>query len=194
MGAAIQAARRKPKWPANRCQPQPITIPAGVTVSVDGSAVTVKCPKGELSQDIPGAIAVAVNDGEVNVSRGDDERETRSLHGLSRSLVNNMVVGVSTGFQKDLEIVGTGYRAAAKGSNALELQLGYSHSITVEAPKGITFTLPRNTYIEITGIDKQVVGQVAANIRALRSPEPYKGKGVRYANEHVKRKAGKAGK
>ena len=178
----------------SRIGEQPITIPAGVTVSVDGSAVTVMGPKGELSQDIPGAIAVAVNDGEVNVSRGDDERETRSLHGLSRSLVNNMVVGVSTGFQKDLEIVGTGYRAAAKGSNALELQLGYSHSITVEAPKGITFTLPRNTYIEITGIDKQVVGQVAANIRALRSPEPYKGKGARYANEHVKRKAGKAGK
>ena len=115
------------------------------------------------------------------------------MHGLVRSLVNNMVVGTSKGFQKDLEIVGTGYRATAKGSG-LELLLGYSHSITVDAPEGITFTLPRNTYIEITGIDKQLVGQVAANIRALRSPEPYKGKGVRYADEHVKRKAGKAGK
>ena len=136
---------------------------------------------------------MSLGDGLVSVTRRDDERETRSLHGLVRSLVNNMVVGVSTGFQKDLEIVGTGYRATAKGKG-IELQLGFSHSITVDAPEGITFTLPRNTYIEIAGIDKQLVGQVAANIRALRSPEPYKGKGVRYANEHVKRKAGKAGK
>ena len=178
----------------SRIGEQPITIPSGVSVSVDGAAVTVKGPKGELSQEIPGAIALEVGDDAVSVRRADDERESRSLHGLVRSLVNNMVIGVSKGFQKDLEIVGTGYRAAAKGSNALELQLGYSHSITVEAPEGITFTLPRNTFIEVTGIDKQVVGQVAANIRALRSPEPYKGKGVRYANEHVKRKAGKAGK
>ena len=178
----------------SRIGEQPITLPTGVTLSVDGSAVTVKGPKGELSQEIPGAIAVVVDDGTVSVQRDDDERENRSLHGLVRSLVNNMVIGVSTGFQKDLEIVGTGYRAAAKGSNTLELQLGYSHSITVKAPEGITFTLPRNTFIEITGIDKQSVGQVAANIRALRPPEPYKGKGVRYANEHVKRKAGKAGK
>ena len=151
----------------SRIGEQPITLPAGVTPAIDGSTVTVTGPKGELSQEIPAGIDV--------------------------SLVNNMVVGVSTGFQKDLEIVGTGYRATAKGKG-IELQLGFSHSITVDAPEGITFTLPRNTYIEIAGIDKQLVGQVAANIRALRSPEPYKGKGVRYANEHVKRKAGKAGK
>jgi large subunit ribosomal protein L6 len=177
----------------SRIGEQPITLPAGVTLAIDGSTVTVTGPKGELSQEIPAGIDVSLGDGLVSVTRRDDERETRSLHGLVRSLVNNMVVGVSTGFQKDLEIVGTGYRATAKGKG-IELQLGFSHSITVDAPEGITFTLPRNTYIEIAGIDKQLVGQVAANIRALRSPEPYKGKGVRYANEHVKRKAGKAGK
>ncbi|CCM64771.1 MULTISPECIES: 50S ribosomal protein L6 [Candidatus Microthrix] len=177
----------------SRIGEQPITLPAGVTPAIDGSTVTVTGPKGELSQEIPAGIDVSLGDGLVSVTRRDDERETRSLHGLVRSLVNNMVVGVSTGFQKDLEIVGTGYRATAKGKG-IELQLGFSHSITVDAPEGITFTLPRNTYIEIAGIDKQLVGQVAANIRALRSPEPYKGKGVRYANEHVKRKAGKAGK
>ena len=177
----------------SRIGEQPITLPAGVTPAIDGSTVTVTGPKGELSQEIPAGIDVSLGDGLVSVTRRDDERETRWLHGLVRSLVNNMVVGVSTGFQKDLEIVGTGYRATAKGKG-IELQLGFSHSITVDAPEGITFTLPRNTYIEIAGIDKQLVGQVAANIRALRSPEPYKGKGVRYANEHVKRKAGKAGK
>ena len=177
----------------SRIGEQPITLPAGVTPAIDGSTVTVTGPKGELSQELPAGIDVSLGDGLVSVTRRDDERETRSLHGLVRSLVNNMVVGVSTGFQKDLEIVGTGYRATAKGKG-IELQLGFSHSITVDAPEGITFTLPRNTYIEIAGIDKQLVGQVAANIRALRSPEPYKGKGVRYANEHVKRKAGKAGK
>ena len=177
----------------SRIGEQPITLPAGVTPAIDGATVTVTGPKGELSQEIPAGIDVSLGDGLVSVTRRDDERETRSLHGLVRSLVNNMVVGVSTGLQKDLEIVGTGYRATAKGKG-IELQLGFSHSITVDAPEGITFTLPRNTYIEIAGIDKQLVGQVAANIRALRSPEPYKGKGVRYANEHVKRKAGKAGK
>ena len=177
----------------SRIGEQPITLPAGVTPAIDGATVTVTGPTGELSQEIPAGIDVSLGDGLVSVTRRDDERETRSLHGLVRSLVNNMVVGVSTGFQKDLEIVGTGYRATAKGKG-IELQLGFSHSITVDAPEGITFTLPRNTYIEIAGIDKQLVGQVAANIRALRSPEPYKGKGVRYANEHVKRKAGKAGK
>ncbi|MCB1026609.1 MAG: 50S ribosomal protein L6 [Microthrixaceae bacterium] len=177
----------------SRIGEQPISLPDGVTVSVADGVVSVKGPKGELQQDIPGGIDVVVGDGVVDVKRPDDERESRSMHGLVRSLVNNMVVGTSKGFQKDLEIVGTGYRATAKGSG-LELLLGYSHSITVDAPEGITFTLPRNTYIEITGIDKQLVGQVAANIRALRSPEPYKGKGVRYADEHVKRKAGKAGK
>ncbi|MEZ5371184.1 MAG: 50S ribosomal protein L6 [Microthrixaceae bacterium] len=177
----------------SRIGEQPISLPDGVTVSVADGVVSVKGPKGELQQDIPGGIDVVVGEGVVDVKRPDDERESRSMHGLVRSLVNNMVVGTSKGFQKDLEIVGTGYRATAKGSG-LELLLGYSHSITVDAPEGITFTLPRNTYIEITGIDKQLVGQVAANIRALRSPEPYKGKGVRYADEHVKRKAGKAGK
>ena len=168
----------------SRIGEQPITLPAGVTPAIDGSTVTVTGPKGELSQEIPAGIDVSLGDGLVSVTRRDDERETRSLHGLVRSLVNIMVVGVSTGFQKDLEIVGTGYRATAKGKG-IELQLGFSHSITVDAPEGITFTLPRNTYIEIAGIDKQLVGQVAANIRALRSPEPYKGKGVRYADEVV---------
>lgn len=177
----------------SRIGEQPIPLPDGVTVSSAGGVVTVKGPKGELSQALPGAISVAVGDGVVDVKRPDDERDSRSMHGLARSLVSNMVVGTSKGFQKDLEIVGTGYRATAKG-NGIELLLGYSHSIQVDAPEGITFTLPRNTYIEITGIDKQLVGQVAANIRALRSPEPYKGKGVRYSDEHVKRKAGKAGK
>ena len=177
----------------SRIGEQPITLPAGVTPAIDGSTVTVTGPKGELSQEIPAGIDVSLGDGLVSVTRRDDERETRSFHGLVRSPVNNVVVGVSTGLRKDLEIVGTGYRATAKGKG-IELQLGFSHSITVDAPEGITFTLPRNTYIEIAGIDKQLVGQVAANIRALRSPEPYKGKGVRYANEHVKRKAGKAGK
>ena len=172
----------------------PITVPSGVTVSITEDQVAVKGPKGELSRPIPGAITVRQDGDTVHVERPDDQRQNRALHGMFRSLVNNMVVGVTEGFRKDLEIVGVGYRAAAKGSSTLDLQLGFSHPVSVEAPAGIEFVVPAPTKIEIHGIDKEVVGQVAANIRSIRKPEPYKGKGVRYANEHVRRKAGKAGK
>jgi large subunit ribosomal protein L6 len=172
----------------------PITVPSSVTVDIDGATVTVKGPKGQLSQSLPGAITVRQDGDTLLVERPDDERTNRALHGLSRSLVNNMVVGVTEGFRKDLEIVGVGYRAAARGDKALDMQLGYSHPVVVEAPEGVTFVVPGPTKIEVHGIDKQIVGQVAANIRSLRKPEPYKGKGVRYANERVRRKAGKAGK
>ncbi len=172
----------------------PIPVPAGVTVSVTPDAVTVTGPKGELSQSLPGVISI-VQDGDVlTVERADDAKSSRALHGLVRSLVQNMVTGVTTGFQKNLEIVGVGFRAAAKGKDALELSLGFSHPVTVEAPDGIEFVVPQPTVIEVHGIDKQLVGQVAANIRRWRKPEPYKGKGIRYADEHVRRKAGKAGK
>ena len=172
----------------------PVAIPAGVTVTIDGSAVTVKGPKGELSQPIPGALSVRQDDGQVIVERPNDERTNRSLHGMFRSLINNMVIGVTDGFRKELDIVGVGYRAAAQGSTKLDLQLGFSHPVSVDAPAGVTFVVPQPTRIEIHGIDKQLVGQVAANIRSIRKPEPYKGKGVRYSNERVRRKAGKAGK
>ena len=172
----------------------PITVPSGVDVSVDGSDVKVKGPKGELTHTLPESVSVELDDGTLTVSRADDERHSRALHGLTRSLVNNMVIGVSEGFRKDLEIIGVGYRANAKGPSKLELALGFSHSITVEAPEGITFDVPEPTKIGVVGIDKQVVGQVAAEIRAYRKPEPYKGKGVRYVGERVVRKAGKAGK
>ncbi len=172
----------------------PITVPSGVDVQIQGRQVAVKGPKGELDIEIPGDITVR-QDGEVLlVERPDDERRNRALHGLTRSLVNNMVVGVTEGFSKELQIVGVGYRAAAKGSNALELQLGFSHPVNVEAPDGITFDVPEPTRIIVSGTDKQVVGQVAADIRSYRKPEPYKGKGVRYLGEHVARKAGKAAK
>jgi large subunit ribosomal protein L6 len=172
----------------------PIPVPAGVTVTLGGGAVTVKGPKGELSQTIPGAITVRQEGEELLVERPNDERVNRALHGMFRSLVNNMVVGVTTGFRKELDIVGVGYRAAARGDNALDMQLGFSHPVEVLAPEGVTFVVPQPTRIEVHGIDKQLVGQVAANIRSLRKPEPYKGKGVRYSNERVRRKAGKAGK
>jgi large subunit ribosomal protein L6 len=172
----------------------PITVPAGVTVSVTPEQVTVAGPKGELSQSLPPVVSI-VQDGDVlTVERADDSKSSKALHGLVRSLVQNMVTGVTTGFQKNLEIVGVGFRAAAKGKNALELSLGFSHPVTVEAPDGIEFVVPQPTVIEVHGIDKQLVGQVAANIRRWRKPEPYKGKGIRYADEHVRRKAGKAGK
>ena len=159
-----------------------------------GRQVAVKGPKGELDIEVPGDITVR-QDGEVLlVERPDDERQNRALHGLTRSLVNNMVLGVTEGFSKELQIVGVGYRAAAKGTNALELQLGFSHPVNVEAPDGISFDVPEPTRIIVSGTDKQVVGQVAANIRSYRKPEPYKGKGVRYLGEHVARKAGKAAK
>ena len=170
----------------------PITVPGGVDVTVADGQITVKGPKGTLSRPIPGAITVRQDGEQLLVERPDDERENRSLHGLTRTLVNNMVVGVTEGFRKELEIQGVGYRATAQGPAALELALGFSHSVKVTAPEGITFDVPSPTRIDVVGIDKEVVGQVAANIRALRKPEPYKGKGVRYVGEHVQRKAGKA--
>ena len=172
----------------------PITVPSGVDVSIVGDTVTVKGPKGELSREIPDGITVTLDDGVLTVNRANEEREVRALHGLTRSLVDNMVVGVTTGFHKDLDIVGVGYRAVPKGKNTLELALGFSHPVVVEAPEGIEFVVPQPTRVEVHGIDKQLVGQVAANIRDWRKPEPYKGKGVRYVDEHVRRKAGKAGK
>jgi large subunit ribosomal protein L6 len=172
----------------------PIPVPAGVDVTIAGSHITVKGPKGTLERDIPELITVRQDEGQLLVERPNDERESRALHGLVRSLVNNMVVGVSEGFRKDLEIVGVGYRATAKGNDALELALGFSHPVSVKAPDGITFEVASPTTIGVIGVDKEAVGQVAANIRAIRKPEPYKGKGVRYRDEHVVRKAGKAGK
>jgi len=172
----------------------PIPVPAGVDVSISEGTVMVKGPKGQLSRTIPGAITVRIDEATVFVERPDDERENRALHGMFRSLVNNMVTGVTDGFRKELDIVGVGYRAAANGSDKLDMSLGFSHPVVVEAPEGITFVVPQPTRIEVHGIDKQLVGQVAANIRSLRKPEPYKGKGVRYVDERVRRKAGKAGK
>jgi large subunit ribosomal protein L6 len=171
-----------------------ITLPAGVEVKVTKDLVTVKGPKGELSQALPEVISVEVGDGVINVLRSNEERSSRALHGLIRSLVNNMVTGVTEGFKKELDIVGVGYRAAAKGKNALDMSLGFSHPVEVNAPDGIEFVVPAPTRIEVHGIDKQLVGQIAADIRSLRKPEPYKGKGVRYVDERVRRKAGKAGK
>jgi large subunit ribosomal protein L6 len=171
----------------------PIDIPAGVDVKVDGSAVNVKGPKGELSLVVASPIAVEIQDGQVLVTRPDDERASRSLHGLTRTLISNQIIGVTEGYTKGLEVVGTGYRVAAKGGS-LEFALGFSHSITVDPPAGISFTVEGNNKVTVVGIDKQAVGEVAANIRKLRKPEPYKGKGVRYAGENVRRKAGKSGK
>jgi large subunit ribosomal protein L6 len=172
----------------------PITVPSGVDVSISGGTITVKGPRGELSRSIPGAITVRHDEDRLLVERPNDERQNRAMHGLVRALVNNMVVGVTEGFKKDLDIVGVGYRATARGAEKLELALGFSHPVSVEAPPGITFEVPTPTHIAVNGIDKELVGQVAANIRKLRKPEPYKGKGVRYTNEHVVRKAGKTGK
>ena len=171
----------------------PIPVPAGVEVKIDGNNVEVKGPKGSLSLAVAAPITVAVEDGNVIVTRPDDERTSRSLHGLTRTLISNNIVGVTQGFTKGIEIVGTGYRVTAKGS-AVEFALGYSHPILVEPPVGITFTVDGNTKLTVSGIDKQAVGEVAANLRKLRKPEPYKGKGVRYAGEVVRRKAGKSGK
>jgi large subunit ribosomal protein L6 len=172
----------------------PIPVPSGVDVSVDGPQVTVKGPKGTLAHSVASPITVdRGDDGQVLVKRPDDERASRALHGLTRTLIANMVTGVTAGYEKKLEIVGTGYRVAAKGAN-LEFALGYSHPITVEPPAGITFAVEAPTRFSVSGIDKQAVGEVAANLRKLRKPDPYKGKGVRYAGEVVKRKVGKAGK
>ena len=172
----------------------PVTIPSGVDVTIDGSTVTVKGPKGQLALDVVEPISVAkAEDGALQVSRPDDERYSRSRHGLTRSLIANMVEGVTNGYTKKLEIHGTGYRVTAKGSD-LEFALGYSHPILIKAPEGITFAVEDPTRFSVTGIDKQQVGEVAANIRKLRRPDPYKGKGVRYEGEHIRRKVGKAGK
>jgi large subunit ribosomal protein L6 len=172
----------------------PIPVPSNVTVTLNGGTVNVKGPQGTLERQLPTGISITQEGDELVVTRPDDERHHRALHGLSRSLVANMVSGVTDGFTKELEIVGVGYRANAKGPGALELALGYSHPVFVDAPDGITFEVPIPTRIIVKGIDKEMVGQVAANIRKLRKPEPYKGKGVRYAGERVLRKAGKAAK
>jgi large subunit ribosomal protein L6 len=171
----------------------PIPVPAGVEVKIDGQNIDVKGPKGTLSHVVPAPITIVLEDNTITVTRPDDERLSRSLHGLTRTLIANNIHGVTEGFSKGLEIVGTGYRVTAKGAD-LEFALGYSHSITVQPPAGISFTVDGNTKVTVSGIDKQAVGEVAANIRKLRKPEPYKGKGVRYAGEVVRRKAGKSGK
>jgi len=170
----------------------PIELPSGVETSVEGSTVTVKGPMGTLTQVVDPRIGISIDDGVLTVTRENDERDVRSLHGLTRALLANMVKGVSEGYKKELQMVGVGYRAALKGSS-IELQVGFSHPVAMDAPEGITFDVPEPTKIVITGIDKQLVGQVAANVRRVRPPEPYKGKGIRYVDEHVRRKAGKAG-
>jgi len=176
----------------SRVGKNPIELPSAVEVAFKGSHVSVKGPKGTLEITLDERISVSVDDGVVTLSRVDDERESRALHGLSRALVANMVEGVDKGFSKELLAVGVGYRAALKGSD-LDLQLGFSHPVSVSAPDGVTFEVPEPTRIIISGIDKQLVGQVAADIRKIRPPEPYKGKGLRYSDEQVRRKAGKAG-
>jgi large subunit ribosomal protein L6 len=172
----------------------PVPVPAGVNVALEGRTVTVSGPRGSLHHDLAGPITVRQEGQVLLVERPDDERRSRSLHGLTRTLVNNMVVGVTSGFTKDLEIVGVGYRAVPKGPATIELALGFSHPVTVDAPEGITFEVPAPTRVTVRGSDKQLVGEVAAKIRKIRKPEPYKGKGVRYAGEVVRRKAGKAAK
>ena len=171
----------------------PITVPAGVELKIDGDAVAVKGTKGELTITVASPITVALEENTLTVSRPNDERDSRSLHGLTRTLIENMIIGVTTGYEKKLEIHGTGYRVVAKGSN-LEFALGYSHPVVVEAPEGIAFAVEGNNKITVSGINKQQVGEVSANIRKLRRPDPYKGKGVRYAGEIIRRKVGKAGK
>ncbi len=177
----------------SRIGKMPVEIPGGVEVSIKGQTVTVKGPKGSLTREFHERVSIEMDDGVATVRRSDDARESRALHGLSRALLANMVEGVSTGFRRELEIQGVGYRAALKGKD-LDMQLGFSHPVAFSAPDGITFEVPEPTKIVISGIDKERVGQVAANIREIRPPEPYKGKGIRYAGEYVRRKAGKAGR
>ena len=172
----------------------PIPVPSGVEVTINGTHVAVKGPKGSLAWSVPDDITVSRDGDTLTVARPDDERSHRALHGMARSLVANMVVGVSEGFKKELEIVGVGYRAQAQGPNAIELALGFSHPVKVNAPEGVTFEVPQPTRIIVRGHDKQLVGQVAADIRKIRKPEPYKGKGIRYLGERVQRKAGKSAK
>jgi len=178
----------------SRIGKSPIPVPSAVDVTISGADVVVKGPKGTLSRTIPGAITIRRDEGNLLVERPDDERDNRALHGLSRSLVSNMVVGVTDGFSKELEIIGVGYRAEALNPTTLRLALGFSHPVLMNAPDGITFECPSQTRVIVRGIDKELVGQIAANIRAVRKPEPYKGKGVRYLGEKVLRKAGKTGK
>lgn len=172
---------------------KPVQIPAGVEVTVNGNTCVVKGPKGTLQQDFHENITVTVEENEVIVDRANDERESRAQHGLTRVLIQNMVTGVSEGFTKSLELAGVGYRVQLKGTS-LDFSLGYSHPVVVEAPEGITFEVPDNTHINVKGINKQQVGQIAAEIRAKRPPEPYKGKGIHYVGEHIRRKLGKAAK
>lgn len=177
----------------SRIGKMPVAIPSGVEVAIDGNTVTVKGGKGELTRTFSDIMSIKVEDGNVIVERPDDSREAKSLHGLTRTLIHNMIVGVSEGYAKKLELVGVGYRAALKGTD-LELQLGYSHPVVVPAPENIAFEVPSQTEIIVKGISKEQVGQVAANIRVWRKPEPYKGKGIRYEGEYVRRKLGKAAK
>ena len=176
----------------SRIGKKPVTIPKGVTVTLDGSHITVKGPKGELSRSLPGAMLVSMKDNEVVVERPSEENEHKALHGLTRTLVANMVEGVTTGFSKQLEIIGVGYKAEQR-PYGLQLSLGFSHPIEYRAPAGIKLTAPQPTQVNIEGANKEMVGQVAAEIRSYRPPEPYKGKGIKYAGEQVRRKAGKAG-
>lgn len=176
----------------SRIGKNPIPIVSGVDVKVSGQDVTVKGPKGTLERTFHERVTIIVEDGEARVNRNDEDRKTRALHGLSRALLANMVEGVSAGYRKELSIVGVGYRASLKGKN-IELLVGYSHPVEILAPDGITFEIPEQTRIIVSGIDKELVGQVAADIRKVRPPEPYKGKGIRYVDEYVRRKAGKAG-
>lgn len=176
----------------SRIGKMPITVPAGVTVTIEDNHVTVKGPKGELTRQINKNMKLTMDNGVITVERPDDEKESRSLHGLSRTLINNMIIGVTQGFSKTLEINGVGYRAAKQGQN-INFTLGFSHPVVKEPPAGITFEVPASNKIVVSGADKEVVGAVAADIRTLRPPEPYKGKGIRYEGEHVRRKIGKAG-
>ncbi len=178
----------------SRVGKNPIPVPDGVDIAIDGARVTVTGRRGSLEHSLPDTISARIESGFVLVERADDQRNTKALHGLSRSLLANMVTGVSEGYRKELEIVGVGYRAVAHGSSKIELQLGFSHPVHVDAPDGVTFEVPNQTSIHVLGIDKQAVGQVAADIRAVRKPEPYRGKGIRYAGERIIRKAGKAAK
>lgn len=173
---------------------KPITIPSGVTVEVKNSTCVVKGPKGELSNEIPEVIKLDVQEGVINVVRDSDERQTKALHGLTRALIANNIEGVEKGYTKALEIIGVGFRANATSPQKLDMALGFSHPVVFQAPEGISFVTPSQNRIEISGIDKQLVGQVAANIRKLKKPEPYKGKGIRYEDEYVRRKAGKSAK